>query len=206
MEDEWTRDLVRVEDHQELAVRRHQCVVEVAGLGVAWHVLPVRGPGDPPDALRVCGLFHVGAVAVVEDPGLVGVVDGLRGPRRSQHQIERFVVGGDENVNDEAFGGLGWHAFLLPSHREAEQERIDQRVGLGQHEGDRDPPRVPVDREQPAPDDVIDAEDCRHEHYRSDEEGPAPRDVLAFCASTEESLGGVVPMLQHSPAPQDLAA
>jgi hypothetical protein len=171
-------DLVRVQDQQEFAVRDHQGVVQVAGLGMARHV------GGPVLAARHIAQpvffgegFQLEAGAVVENPGAVRVPDFLGGQGRGHDHVQVFVVRGDEDIN----GGIGGRrgcclADLELPHGHTEQHHVDQAVGLGHHQRHGNPPGIPVERGRPAPAHVVQAQDDGQNHHQA---GPETRHTVA---------------------------
>jgi hypothetical protein len=122
-------------------------IVEVAGLGVARHVRPSRRARDVADAVRLGGAAHLVAGAVVEDPGAVRVPDVAGRERGGHDELDVLVVGRHEDVDRR--GRVGWlrlAALLDPPHRDPEQERVDEAVGLGEHQRYGDPPHRPGHR------------------------------------------------------------
>ena len=99
--------------------------------------------------------------------------DPLGRPGGLGHQLDGLVVGGDEDVDRLGAERLGGRAAPLdPPHRHPEQVRVDQRVGLGDHQRHGDPPVRPVDGEQPPPADVEGAGQQGEDH-----EDPYPEEL-----------------------------
>ena len=145
---------------------------------MAWAVAPCLRAGDDADALGLRETAELGPVAVVEDPRLVRVVDRLGRTCRAHDEVERFVVGGDEDVHrDIACQRRRIMAFPQPPGTDGEDERVDEAVRLGEDEGQCDPPRLPVHGGEPAPDDVVHAGDRGEQHDEPDQ-GEASRRPL----------------------------
>ena len=173
IEDLGRRYLIGVEHEQELPARRHERVVEVARLGVSGMPVPRRAAGDVSDAERRGGALQLRPRPVVEQPGGVRVPDRLGGGRRREHEFDGLVVGRYEHVDRQArCGRRRVAATPRAPHGEAEEADVDEAVGLGDHERQRDPPGLPVQREQPPPGDVVDAE-----HERRDDDDAQQREA-----------------------------
>jgi len=178
------RDVVAVEDGDELAVGLRHRVVEVAGLGVL-----VVGAGDVAAADRLRELAELLALAVVEQPDahLVGrPVDRHRRQHRGAHDRHRLVVGGYVDVDR----GPG-RRVLGQRHRLAPERPRRLRVAEHQHGHGVDfRPKQPHAEEQreraaerqrlrEAPEDVA----CRH---RQRERHQEQRHLLAANPVGEE--------------------
>lgn len=124
-----------------------QGVVDVAGLGVTGSAHPLLPAGQIADPQLVRQLPHLGPLAVVEDPRLVRMGDPPGRAGGGGDEIDRLVIGRDEDVDGRT---LGWWRRLTavagPAHGQREQADVDEDIGLGDHEGQRDPPGIPVDR------------------------------------------------------------
>ena len=136
-------------------------------------VHPVRAALDVPDSEIRRGRREFRSGTVVEQPGRVGIAD-VAGVTRGDHdEVDRLVVGGDEDVDRCAErNGIRQLAGACAPHRESEQAHVDQAVGLRYHERHRDPPGVPVEREQPAPGDVVHAKDHSHDNEDPQDQEP----------------------------------
>jgi len=171
VQDVRVRDLVRVLDEDELAVGLEERVVEVAGLGVALVAVPVVGADDVAGALLGGHPAHLLGLAVVQHVGAVRVADGEGGADGLADDVDRLVVGGDEDVDPlvAARGRRRAAAAPLP-HGRAEEQGVDEREGLRgqQQKGER--PERPVDRRGVAPEQVV-----RPERRRGDDQQPHQR-------------------------------
>ena len=143
VEDLRPRHLIGVENQQELAIGLQQSVVEIAGLCVQRPVLPAGASRDVADAEFVGHLLHGWAVAIVEHISAMRVTDALGRLSSAANELDLFVVRRDEDVNGQTGGRRRRRRARLRSpQREPEEEHIDERVGLGKHQRNRDPPGV----------------------------------------------------------------
>ncbi|MPM66128.1 hypothetical protein SDC9_113035 [bioreactor metagenome] len=88
------RHEVRVQDHEEVAFRHCQRVVDVARLGAV-----VGEAADVADLQAGREIAHLVGLAVVENPGLVRPSDCHRGFGGSPDDVDRLAVGGDQDVD-----------------------------------------------------------------------------------------------------------
>jgi len=145
------RDVIGVEDPDEVGVDLAEGVVQVARLGMfvgrAREVLRTEVGGQSRD---------LGPVTVVEHPGLMRDAHRHgRGDGRGEH-LEALVVGRDQDRDPGRRGRdivRGGPAVDIPQ-REGEQRETDERVDLEDEERDRDPPDVECERPARAPDEV----------------------------------------------------
>ena len=131
-------DVVAVEDHDVLAVRDGHRMVDVARLGMIVLIAL--------DVARACGLrkgLDKVATAVVEhvDVELVGrPVHVERGVNRRLDDVERLVVGRDEDVDvgpDGAVGGQrGGLAVEHPADLEVAEHHHGERIDFGHEKQD----------------------------------------------------------------------
>ena len=126
------RDVVAVEDGDELTAGVLQRGVDVAGLGVL-----VVGAGDVRDTDRLAEHAELFAPPVVqhEDVDLVArPVDGLRGKHRRAHHRQWLVVGRDEDVDGRPDCRVGRHGYGLaaerPSGLDIAEQQHDEGVDL----------------------------------------------------------------------------
>ena len=94
VEDVGLRDVVGVEDQDQLTVGVAEGVVDVAGLGVL-----VGRPGQiaGPEPSGQPG--HLLTATVVEDPGGMGIGDPVAAHQRGPEDVQALVVGADEDVD-----------------------------------------------------------------------------------------------------------
>jgi len=159
------RDVVGVEDTDEVGLDDAEGVVQVARLGMfvgrAREVLRTEVGGQSRD---------LGPVTVVEHPGLMRDAHRHgRGDGRGEH-LEALVVGRDQDRDPGRRGRdivRGGPAVDIPQ-REGEQRETNERVDLEDEERDRDPPDVECERPARAPDEVRQTDRQREHGDRSD--------------------------------------
>jgi hypothetical protein len=100
-------NLVRIEDRDELPGGAKQRVVDVAGLGEPWLALPVGAAGDVADADPTCRGRELRPVTVVEYPCLVWIMHIARRNRGFHDDIERFIIGSNENIDGSVYRSRG---------------------------------------------------------------------------------------------------
>ncbi|OIQ75011.1 hypothetical protein GALL_433260 [mine drainage metagenome] len=104
------RNLIRIEDEHELAMGVHQGIVQVARLGVPWLAFPMLSSSYVADTQFVCQVAHRGARPIVKDPGVMWIRNVASCPGGCSHQLWRFVVGGDEDIDSKT--RFGWRRCL----------------------------------------------------------------------------------------------
>ena len=159
------RDVVGVEDTDDVGVDDPEGMVQVARLGMfvgrAREVVRTKVRCQPRD-LR--------SVTVVEHPGLVRDAHGdCRGDGRCEH-LEAFVVGRHQDRDPGRRGRdvvRGGPAADVPQ-REREQQEPEERMDFENEERDRDPPDVKRECPAGAPDEVPQGDREREHGDRSD--------------------------------------
>ena len=94
VEDVGLRDVVGVEDEDQLPVGVAQGVVDVAGLGVL-----VGAPGQITRSEPTGQAGDLVTVAVVEDPGGMGIGDPIAAHQGGPEDVQPLVVGADEDID-----------------------------------------------------------------------------------------------------------
>ena len=134
-------DVIAVENGDQIGACVFEGGVDVAGLGVL-----VVGTGDVSDAVVGGELAELVAAAVVEDVDVetVGrIVHVERGHDGGFDDVERLIVGGDEDVDGRPFGGVLRQRNRFPAERlealEVAQGEDQRGVGLrAQQKSDED--------------------------------------------------------------------
>ncbi len=146
------RDVVRVEDADDVGVDVLERVVQVPRLGML-----VGRPRDVARAERHGKLADLLAVPIIEDPRLVLRLERDRRRDRRQQDIGGLVVGRDQHGDTLASASRRrcprCRCIDVPE-RDRIQDEPDRVVHLGDEQRDRDPPPVEGDRARQAPDEV----------------------------------------------------
>lgn len=122
------RDLVRVQNGHEFTGGHGEGIIDVACLGEPLPAIPFGAPPDVSDADLPGCRGEVTAVAIVQDPRFVRIfhVPGRDG--RPEDEVERLVIGGDENVHGPARqgrrGGGRRRAFHMVAAYNADSPRL----------------------------------------------------------------------------------
>ena len=163
-------DVVGIDDSDDLGVDVNQSVVDVACLGVsvllAGQVSRSEADGQPLD---------LGAVSVVEHPGLVFRLDDQRCADHWQQHLNALVVGGDEHCQlCLRFAGLlrAGDGIHVPQ-REREETQTGGAVHFQQKEWNSHEPGTHIQRPEGPPCEVGGADHQGGNGNRPDEQAPA---------------------------------
>jgi hypothetical protein len=138
------RRVIGREQRDRLGGRELQRVVEAAGAAARRVV-----PGDVPAAERARKAPYFGAVAVVQEPGLVRVLHVARREQGPPHHLDRLVHGGDEDIDGEPAREFERLAHREAPHGEEMQQRAEEQERFGGEDRDRETERLRVERAHP---------------------------------------------------------